>query len=60
MSTAHAQVRQGRTSPAVAVTGAAHGLGHALTAHLAGSERVSKVIAIDEHRGDVAGVTWRL
>ncbi|HEV3068327.1 MAG TPA: NAD-dependent epimerase/dehydratase family protein [Streptosporangiaceae bacterium] len=60
MSTAQAQVRQGRTSPAVAVTGAAHGLGHALTAHLAGSERVSKVIAIDEHRGDVAGVTWRL
>jgi nucleoside-diphosphate-sugar epimerase len=44
----------------VAVTGAARGLGHALTAHLAGSDRVSKVIAIDEHRGDVAGVTWRL
>ena len=60
MSTAQAQVRQGRTAPAVAVTGAARGLGHALTAHLAGSERVSKVIAIDEHRGDVAGVTWRL
>jgi nucleoside-diphosphate-sugar epimerase len=60
LSTAQAQVRQGRTAPAVAVTGAARGLGHALTAHLAGSERVSKVIAIDEHRGDVAGVTWRL
>ena len=60
MSTAQAQVRQGRTAPAVAVTGAARGLGHALTARLAGSERVSKVIAIDEHRGDVAGVTWRL
>jgi len=44
----------------VAVTGAARGLGHALTAHLAGSERVSRVIAIDEQRGDVAGVTWRL
>jgi len=44
----------------VAVTGAAHGLGHALTAHLAGSEQVRKVIAIDEHRGDVAGVIWRL
>src|SRR6516162_11617532 len=60
LSTAQAQVRQGRTAPAVGVTGAARGLGHALTAHLAGSERVSKVIAIDEHRGDVAGVTWRL
>ncbi|MBO0816993.1 MAG: NAD-dependent epimerase/dehydratase family protein, partial [Actinobacteria bacterium] len=60
MSTAQAQVRQGRTAPAVAVTGAARGLGHALTAHLAGSDRVSRVIAIDEHRGDVAGVTWRL
>jgi nucleoside-diphosphate-sugar epimerase len=60
LSTAQAQVRQGRTAPAVAVTGAARGLGHALTARLAGSERVSKVIAIDEHRGDVAGVIWRL
>jgi nucleoside-diphosphate-sugar epimerase len=44
----------------VAVTGAAHGLGHALTACLAGSDQVRKVIAIDEHRGDVAGVIWRL
>jgi len=44
----------------VAVTGAAHGLGHTLTAHLAGSGRVGKVIAIDEQRGDVAGVIWRL
>jgi nucleoside-diphosphate-sugar epimerase len=44
----------------VAVTGAAHGLGHALTAHLAGSDLVRKVIAIDEQRGDVAGVVWRL
>ena len=60
MSTAQAPVRQGRTSPAVAVTGAAHGLGHALTARLAGSERVRKVIAIDEQRGDVTGVIWRL
>ena len=44
----------------MAITGATHGLGHALTAHLANSERVSKVIAIDEQRGDVAGVIWRL
>jgi nucleoside-diphosphate-sugar epimerase len=44
----------------VAVTGAAHGLGHALAARLASSARVGRVVAIDDHRGDVAGVTWRL
>jgi nucleoside-diphosphate-sugar epimerase len=60
LSTAQAQVRQRRTRQVVAVTGAAHGLGHALTASLAGSARVSKVIAIDDHRGDVTGVSWRL
>jgi nucleoside-diphosphate-sugar epimerase len=60
LSTAQAQVRQRRTRQVVAVTGAAHGLGHALTARLACSERVSKVIAIDDHRGDVTGVSWRL
>jgi nucleoside-diphosphate-sugar epimerase len=46
--------------PVVAVTGAAHGLGHALAARLAVSPRVGRVVAIDDHRGDVAGVTWRL
>jgi len=46
--------------PVVAVTGAAHGLGHALAAALAVSPRVGRVVAIDDHRGDVAGVTWRL
>jgi nucleoside-diphosphate-sugar epimerase len=46
--------------PVVAVTGAAHGLGHALAARLVASARVSRVVAIDDHRGDVAGVTWRL
>jgi nucleoside-diphosphate-sugar epimerase len=46
--------------PVVAVTGAAHGLGHALAARLAASARVGRVVAIDDHRGDVAGVTWRL
>jgi nucleoside-diphosphate-sugar epimerase len=44
----------------VAVTGAAHGPGHALALKLASSAWVSKVIAIDDHRGDVAGVIWRL
>ncbi|HEY7360438.1 MAG TPA: NAD-dependent epimerase/dehydratase family protein, partial [Streptosporangiaceae bacterium] len=46
--------------PVVAITGAAHGLGHALAGALAVSARVGRVVAIDNHRGDVAGVTWRL
>jgi nucleoside-diphosphate-sugar epimerase len=46
--------------PVVAVTGAAHGLGHALAASLASSDRVRRVVAIDNYRGDLAGVTWRL
>ena len=46
--------------PVVAVTGAARGLGHALAARLAAGGRVGRVIAIDDHRGDAAGVTWRV
>lgn len=46
--------------PVVAVTGAAHGLGRALTLRLAASPGVKKVIAIDSNRGDIAGVTWRV
>ena len=46
--------------PVVAVTGAARGLGHALTARLAASPRIGRVIAIDGHRGDATGVTWRV
>jgi nucleoside-diphosphate-sugar epimerase len=46
--------------PVVAVTGAAGGIGHALTVRLAASQQVKKVIAIDAHRGDIAGVTWRV
>jgi nucleoside-diphosphate-sugar epimerase len=46
--------------PVVAVTGAASGIGHALTVRLAASAQVKRVIAIDDHRGDVAGVTWRV
>jgi nucleoside-diphosphate-sugar epimerase len=48
------------TRPVVAVTGAARGLGLALTAKLAKSALVSRVVAIDDHRGDVDGVTWRV
>ena len=46
--------------PVVAVTGAASGIGRALTVRLAASPDVKKVIAIDGHRGDIAGVTWRV
>jgi len=49
-----------RPGPVVAVTGAARGLGLALTARLAQSALVGRVIAIDDHRGDVTGVTWRI
>jgi len=46
--------------PVVAVTGAAHGIGHALAVRLASSPNVKRVIAIDGRRGDIAGVTWRV
>ena len=46
--------------PVVAITGAAHGLGLALTARLANSDLVGRVVAIDGTRGDVKGVTWRI
>jgi nucleoside-diphosphate-sugar epimerase len=46
--------------PVVAVTGAAHDLGHQLVLRLAASPKIAKVIAIDDHRGDVTGVTWRV
>ncbi|HEY6297752.1 MAG TPA: NAD-dependent epimerase/dehydratase family protein, partial [Streptosporangiaceae bacterium] len=46
--------------PVVAVTGAAGGIGHALTARLASSQHVKRVIAIDQERGDIEGVTWRV
>ena len=46
--------------PVVAVTGAARGIGRALIAQLATSAHVRKVVAIDDHRGDIPGVTWRV
>jgi len=51
---------QGQPMPVVAVTGAARGIGRALTVRLAASPGVRKVIAIDSDRGDIAGVTWRV
>ena len=44
----------------VAVTGAARGVGHALVTRLADSARIGRVVAVDDHRGDATGVTWRL
>jgi nucleoside-diphosphate-sugar epimerase len=55
-----AQLAGPRRGPVVAVTGAARGLGLALTARLAESAHVGRVVAIDDHRGDVSGVTWRV
>jgi nucleoside-diphosphate-sugar epimerase len=46
--------------PVVAVTGAAHDLGFALTGRLAQSGRFSRVVAIDDRRGDLTGVIWRV
>ena len=66
MTNARRPVRQERSDPyrqpmpVVAVTGAASGIGPALTAGLAASQHVRKVIAIDAQRGDIAGVTWRV
>ena len=67
MTIRDAQVRRRRTrgkaggdGPVVAVTGAARGLGHELAVRLAASPRVSRVIAIDGHRGEATGVTWRV
>lgn len=68
---ATAPVRPGRSRGlVVAITGAASGPGRALAARL--SDRLSgsapagrasglrKVIALDDHRGDVSGVVWRV
>ncbi|HUC21413.1 MAG TPA: NAD-dependent epimerase/dehydratase family protein [Streptosporangiaceae bacterium] len=66
MSNRVARVRPERShggpsgAPVVAVTGAARGLGLALTARLAASDLIGRVVAIDESRGDVSGVTWRI
>ena len=46
--------------PVVAVTGAADGLGAALAERLAGSDDIGQVVGIDDHRGTVPGVTWRV
>jgi nucleoside-diphosphate-sugar epimerase len=44
----------------VAVTGAARGAGQALVVRLASAGGIGRVVAIDDHRGDATGVTWRV
>ncbi|MFC6576721.1 NAD-dependent epimerase/dehydratase family protein [Planomonospora parontospora] len=46
--------------PVVAVTGAASGVGRAFLAKVASSADFRRVVAIDEQRGDVPDVTWRV
>jgi nucleoside-diphosphate-sugar epimerase len=48
------------TGPVVAITGAATGAGRGLATRLAQSGQIRKVVALDDHRGDVPGVTWRV
>ena len=57
-----APVRSGRRPrrPVVAVTGAGSGLGAALAARLVANPEVSKVVGLDDHRGQVDGVVWRV
>jgi len=44
----------------IAVTGAASGVGRELSAELAAHPGVKRVIAIDERRGDLPDVSWRV
>ncbi|GII80935.1 NAD-dependent dehydratase [Sphaerisporangium rufum] len=46
--------------PVVAVTGAAAGLGREFLSRVASSADFRRVVAIDDHRGDVPDVTWRV
>lgn len=53
--------RNGRsTGLVVAVVGAASGVGRLLASRFAAADEVREVVAIDEVRGDVEGVTWRV
>jgi nucleoside-diphosphate-sugar epimerase len=57
VSSSETDVRATRTRT-VAVTGAASGAGALLTERLAASPEIRQVVALDERRGDVAGVRW--
>lgn len=64
MSTSTGRVRARRSAGShkgtIAVTGATRGAGRALIERLAEGDSFDKVVAIDEHRGDVSSVTWRV
>jgi len=49
-----------RRALVVAVTGAASGVGHALSAALADHPDVRRVVAVDDHRGSLTGVSWKV
>lgn len=60
-----AAVRSGRSHgrgrrPVVAVTGAASGLGADVAARLVANPGVGKVLGLDDRRGQVDGVVWRV
>ncbi|WP_026413839.1 NAD-dependent epimerase/dehydratase family protein [Actinomadura oligospora] len=59
MATGKVRPRRSK-GPVVAVTGAASGAGRLLAARLAEREEIRKVVAVDGHRGDVPGATWRV
>ncbi|TDD89349.1 NAD-dependent epimerase/dehydratase family protein [Actinomadura rubrisoli] len=59
MATGKVRPRRSK-GPVVAVTGAASGAGRLLAARLAERAEIRKVVAIDGHRGDVPGATWRV
>ncbi len=52
--------RSGTRAPVVAVTGAATGLGAAVAARLVANPAVGKVLGLDDRRGPVEGVSWRV
>ncbi|SFF37493.1 Nucleoside-diphosphate-sugar epimerase [Actinacidiphila alni] len=66
MSSPEGHVRPERSAgraasgPVVAITGAASGVGLQLALRLVESDRIKKVVAIDERRADVPGATWRV
>ncbi|WP_205856248.1 NAD-dependent epimerase/dehydratase family protein [Phytoactinopolyspora endophytica] len=64
MGTQRAAVRAGRNSAdrglVVAVTGAASAVGRQLAGRLTQCAEIRQVIALDQVRGDVEGVTWRV
>ncbi|WP_203453851.1 NAD-dependent epimerase/dehydratase family protein [Jiangella aurantiaca] len=52
--------RNGGDGLVIAVTGASSGVGRLLAARLAAGDDVAEVVGLDDARGDVDGVTWRV